>query len=90
MPWVTPPSSTPSSSVIASDDFNAGTGTLWGALQNGTTSTACGSITGDAPLFRRCRTALGDHRGPGRQCGGSVQFVLKIGDGVAPCERGSG
>ena len=73
--------------IIASDDFNAGTGTLWGALQNGTTSTACGSITGDALYFDGAGQRSATTVALDVSAGGSVQFVLKIGDGVAPCEN---
>jgi gliding motility-associated-like protein len=73
---------------IWSDDFNPGIAWGdWGTILNGTESTVCGSVSGNAMYFngngQRSATT------PALDCtdGGTVYFSLKIANGVSPCDN---
>lgn len=78
-----------SSSVLrreAGDAFDATPSSLWTAIQGGTISQACGSVSGSALYFngngqRSAQTAAVSTIG-----GGFVRFKLKIANGTTPCD----
>lgn len=72
--------------VIARDGFNAPPAAFWGSIQGGMTSAVCGSITGDALYFDGAGARSAATIGLDVSGGGSVQFALKIANGVAPCD----
>lgn len=75
--------------IILGDTFDGGiTAGLWTGVTGGIASQACGAVSGDALYF--------DGAPPTRQAetvdldvsaGGSVQFALKIANGMAPCDN---
>ncbi len=73
--------------VIAEDRFNNGTpGPIWAAVQGGTVSTACGSVSGGALYFNGNGQRSAQTNTINTIGGGEVRFHLKIADGVAPCQ----
>jgi gliding motility-associated-like protein len=72
--------------AIARDAFDTAPAAIWTAIQGGAASTACGSYTGSALYFngngqRSAQTLAFNTTG-----GGFVRFMLKIANGVPPCE----
>ena len=72
--------------IIAQDTLDVNFGSMWSDVQNGTVANTCGSITGDAVYFdgtnpRSLTTITLDV-----STGGSIQFAIKMGTGLAPCD----
>lgn len=72
--------------VIASDGFNGPPGSMWTAIQGGTTNTACGSASGSALYFNGNGQRLAQTIGLNTIGGGELRFQLKIANGSPPCE----
>jgi len=73
--------------VIANDRFNGPPAAFWSALQGGTVSGACGSVTGTALYFNGNGQRSAQTSGLNTMGGGEVRFHLKISDGAAPCDN---
>lgn len=72
--------------IIRQDQFDAPPNAMWQDIQNGTISNACGSVNGtalyfDGPNPRQATTVPLDV-----SAGGTVQFAIKLGSGLAPCD----
>src|SRR5690606_27874157 len=59
---------------------------LWAAVQGGTVSGACGSVSGGALYFNGNGQRHAQTIGLNTVGGGEVRFALKIADGEAPCD----
>lgn len=70
------------------DDFDPGIDLpLWDSILNGTASTNCGSVTGNALYFNGAGSRWATTIPLNTSSGGVVSFRLKIGTGTAPCEN---
>lgn len=72
--------------IVAADLFDTGLGSMWNSVQGATTSSTCGSVSGQALYFnggapRQARTTALNV-----STGGRLHFSLKIANGSAPCE----
>ncbi|MCB0793571.1 MAG: gliding motility-associated C-terminal domain-containing protein [Flavobacteriales bacterium] len=72
--------------ALVFDQFEGGLSPMWLSVNAGAPSTTCGSVSGNALFFdggaqRRARTVDLDLTN-----GGRIYFLLKIADGIAPCE----
>ncbi|MCW5899959.1 MAG: gliding motility-associated C-terminal domain-containing protein [Flavobacteriales bacterium] len=73
--------------VIAEDRFNLpAPGPIWAAVQGGTVSTACGSVSGGALYFNGNGQRSAHTQALNTLGGGEVRFHLKIANGTAPCQ----
>lgn len=72
--------------AIANDDLDAAPGTMWTAVQGGSTSNACGSLSGTALYFNGNGQRYAQTIGLNTIGGGRVRFHLKIANGSAPCD----
>lgn len=72
--------------VIQDDLLNGTLGTMWTAVSGGVLSTACGSVSGDALYFDGASPRQAETIDMDVSLGGTVRFLLKIADGIAPCE----
>jgi len=74
--------------VIMSDDFDPGISWgLWSNISNGTESNNCGSVTGNALYFNGAGARSATTIDLNVSQGGNIQFALKIGNGVFPCDN---
>ncbi|MEW6470610.1 MAG: hypothetical protein AB1458_16995, partial [Bacteroidota bacterium] len=70
------------------DDFDPGLdAALWDSIFNGTPSTNCGSVSGNAFYFDGTGIRSASTVSLNVSAGGNVSFQLKIGTGTAPCEN---
>lgn len=72
--------------IIAEDDFENGTGTMWELVQGAQTNNICGSVVGDALRFNDAGTRVARTLPLNVSTGGALRFALKICNGTAPCE----
>ncbi|MDQ3101664.1 MAG: hypothetical protein M3R08_09785, partial [Bacteroidota bacterium] len=72
--------------TIASDQFNGAASTVWTAIQGGTVSSACGSISGTALYFNGNGQRYAQTIGLNTTGGGQLRFNLKIANDLAPCD----
>jgi len=73
--------------VIAQDRFETAGNPVWGAIQGGTLSASCGSVSGTALYFNGNGQRLAQTVGLNTVGGGRIRFHLKIADGMAPCQN---
>ncbi len=69
------------------DNFDALNPGNWASLQNGIQSNLCGSLSGDALYFDGAGVRSAETIGIDVSTGGTIQFMLKIANGAAPCEN---
>lgn len=72
--------------AIARDDFDGAPSTIWTAIQGGTVSSACGSLSGTALYFNGNGQRYAQTLALNTIGGGHVRFSLKIATGSAPCD----
>ncbi|MBK6944603.1 MAG: gliding motility-associated C-terminal domain-containing protein [Flavobacteriales bacterium] len=72
--------------TIATDRFNTTPAPLWNAIQGGSIAMECGGLTGTALYFNGAGQRYAKTNGFNTSSGGCVEFHLKIGSGMAPCE----
>jgi len=73
--------------VVAEDQLDLFPGLMWANLNNWTISNACGSVNGSALYFDGAGPRFAETAQFNVLAGGSVQFAIKIGAGLAPCEN---
>jgi len=73
--------------LIFEDNFDPGIRWgLWQEIENGSQSTACGSVSGNALYFNGAGNRLAETIPVDVSAGGTVSFALQYGDALAPCD----
>ncbi len=72
---------------IGEDPLDLFPGLIWSNLSNWSISNACGSVNGDAMYFDGAGPRFAETVQFNVLSGGSVQFAIHIGAGLAPCEN---
>ncbi len=73
--------------IILNDNFDPLDMGNWANILGGTASTVCGAVNGNGLYFDGAGTREAETIGLDVSTGGTVQFMLKIADGVAPCDN---
>ncbi len=74
--------------IVYFDDFNGGNDpNLWANLGGFSNSNVCGAITGDALFFDGAAPRVAETVDMNTTLGGTIDFSIKIANGVAPCEN---
>lgn len=70
------------------DDFNGGIDpNMWNSVVGYQNSNICGSLSGDALFFDGAPNRIAETVDMNVLLGGSIEFSIKIADGVAPCDN---
>ncbi len=70
------------------DDFNGGIDpNMWNSIVGYQTTNVCGSLTGDALFFNGTPNRSAETIDINVLLGGSIEFSIKIADGIAPCQN---
>lgn len=74
--------------IVHFDDFNGGNDpNLWNNIAGFSNSNVCGSITGDALFFDGAAPRVAETVDMNTTLGGTIDFSIKIANGVAPCDN---
>lgn len=73
--------------AIATDELDLAPGVIWANAANWSISNACGAVSGNAFYFDGPGPRFAETVPFNVLAGGSVQFAIKIGAGLAPCEN---
>lgn len=74
--------------IIHYDDFNGGNDpNLWATIAGATNSNICGSVSGDALFFDGGAPRTAQTNDMNTSNGGTIDFSIKIANGVAPCDN---
>jgi gliding motility-associated-like protein len=73
--------------IVAQDPLDVNLGTIWASAANTSIGNQCGSVSGDALYFDGAGPRFIQTLPYNVITGGSVQFAIHIGAGLAPCEN---
>lgn len=73
--------------IIAQDALDLAPGSIWAGLGNAVIGNQCGSVSGSALWFDGAGLRFAETQPMNVAAGGSVQFAIHIGAGLAPCEN---